>query len=109
MGINSLRHRVVIQSELASADGAGGYSLSWNFIATVWASVTPLSGREILAGQRLESRITHRIRMRYRSDITVTSSTRLSWNGRTFNIRAVINPGQRNRWLELLVEEGTTT
>ena len=48
--------------------------------------------------------MSHRIRMRYRPDITPANRLRLGT--RVFNIRAILNEGERNRWLTILAEEG---
>ena len=71
------------------------------------ASIEPLKGAERLTTQQLESRLTHRVRLRHRSG--VTTAMRLKFGARIFNIRAVINKGERNRLLELLCEEGVAT
>ena len=56
---------------------------------------------------QLEARVSHRIVIRYRDD--VTTNDRILWGSRTFNIRAVIDREARGRWLELLCEEGVAT
>lgn len=103
-----LRHRVTIQAEQRSDDGYGGSSLpTWSTVATVWAEVKPLKGREQLHGQQLEGRVTHRIIMRYRAG--VTAANRLLFGTRAFNIRSVVNVDERGRWLEIMAEEGVAT
>lgn len=105
--IGKLRHRVTIQSESTTADGGGGFTLAWTDVTTVWAAVEPLKGAERLRGQQLEAAVTHKITIRHRSD--VTTKQRLKFGTRLFNVRAVINPDERDRWLELLCEEGVAT
>ncbi|HEU0118812.1 MAG TPA: phage head closure protein [Alphaproteobacteria bacterium] len=106
MRIGELRKQVIIQQEAQTPDGAGGYSLSWTNVATVWAEITPASGREVYTAQHLEGHVTHHIYMRYRSDIAVTTDMRVLYGARSFNIRSVMNYDERNQRLELLVEEG---
>ena len=103
----TLRHRVVLQSAADTADGGGGGATVWSDTATLWASIEPLKGTERLTAQQLESRLTHRVRLRHRSD--VTTAMRVKFGTRIFNIRAVINPDERDRLLELLCEEGVAT
>ncbi len=105
--VGALRHRVTIEAENAAPDGAGGLTDPWanpTEVATVWAEITPLSGDERLRAMRLEDRVSHRIRMRYRAD--VTPAHRLRLGTRVFNMRAVTNDGERDRWLTILAEEG---
>ena len=51
--------------------------------------------------------MTHRVKIRYRAG--VTAKMRLTFGARVFNIRGVINAGERDRTLELLCEEGVAT
>ncbi len=102
--IGSLRRRVTLQAETHVSDEAGGYAVGWADVATVWAEIAPLSGREYYISRRLEGHVTHRVRMRYRP--AVTTSMRIAYDGRVFNIRAVVNRSEAGRWLELIAEEG---
>ena len=105
--IGRLRRRLTIQAESPSADGLGGQARAWTDVATVWARVVPLSGSEQLHGMQLEARISHRITIRHRADVTARHRLRLG--GRVFNIRAAVDREERGRWLELLCEEGVAT
>lgn len=105
-----LRHRVALEAEAPAPDGGGGQGDPWaaaTTVATLRACITPLRGRERLQAQQLEAGVTHRILLRYRPG--VTARQRLRYGARVFNIRAVINVEERNRWLEILAEEGVAT
>lgn len=105
-----LRHRIVIEEAVPNPDGGGGSSDVWTdaqVVARAWARIEPLRGREMLAAMKLESRITHRVTLRYRPG--VTAAMRVCFKDRHFNIRAVINLEERNETLELLCEEGVAT
>lgn len=108
IAIGKMRHRLRIEAPGSSADGGGGQGadpwLTASVVATVWGRVEPVRGIERLRAMRLESPITHRIIMRYRPNID--ASMRVVFAGRALNIRAVTNPGEANRTLELLCEEG---
>lgn len=99
-----LRHRVTIQREARTADGAGGYTLDWSDVATVWARIEPRKGAERLRAMQVQDTVNHRVTIRYRAG--VTAAMRLVFGTRVFDIRAVINPDERDRWLELMCEEG---
>ena len=64
------------------------------------------NGREIYTSGHLEGHVTHKVTLRWRADLTITTSMRLLFNARVFNIRAVLNQDEGNHWVELLVEEG---
>ena len=102
-----LRHRIAIEAATETADSGGGFADPWaapRVVARAWASIEPLRGRERLQAQQLEASVTHKIVLRYRADLR--ASHRVAFQGRVFNIRSVINVGERSRWLELLCEEG---
>ncbi len=99
-----LRREVTLQSPVEITDGAGGFSVSWSDVATVWADVRPLSGSEQWMARKLQSAITHRVTLRYRAG--VTARMRILYGTRVFNIRTVINIDEANEFLELLAEEG---
>jgi len=106
MSIGTLRKKVAIQAESKTDDGAGGYTLAWTTLATAWANITPILGKEVYASGHLEGHVTHKVTIRWRGDITPTTDMRLSYNSRTFNIRAVLNRGEENKHFLLYVEEG---
>ncbi len=106
MTIGTLRKRVVLQEEQRTPDGAGGYALSWASVATVWAEITPVSGHEVVASAGIEGHATHKVRMRWRDDLSLHSGMRLLHGSRTFNIRYVLNVHEANRWALILAEEG---
>ena len=105
--VSRLRQRITIQQQSQTPDTGGGFSRSWGNVATVWAEVIPISGREVLANQQLQGQVTHRITIRYRSG--VTTAMRVAYEGRVFNIRSVLNIRERDDLLEILAEEGVAT
>ena len=103
VGIGDLRHRVTVQQVARVGDGGGGASESWNAVATVWAAVLPLGGREELDGDVLSGALSHEIWMRHRDD--VAADMRIVMASRIFEIRSVINVEERGRWLRLVCDE----
>jgi len=105
--IGELRHRIMIQSVVRAEDGGGGATETWTTVAEVWAAVLPGGGSEGVAGDRLEGRVTHRIVMRggLAGGAAPGPADRIVWGSRVFEVRAVIDEGERGRWLVALVEE----
>lgn len=64
-----MRDRIDLQSP-APTSGDWGQAEGWATQATVWAQVTPLTGTEKLNDTEIQSVVTHKISMRYRSDVT---------------------------------------
>ena len=77
--------------------------LSWSNSATVWASIEPLSGRELITAQQAGAMISHKITMRHKAG--VNPKDRITHSGRTFEIESVRNFRERDISLELLCRE----
>lgn len=103
MKTGELRHRVTIEEKTVTKDSYGGEEVTWSEVATVWAAVEPLQGREFLDGRRLEAEISTRIRMRYRSG--VLPGMRVTWGDHTYDVEAVIEHESRRRELRLMCRE----
>ena len=99
----SLRHRMTLETPQRTDDGGGGAVVTWQPVAVVWAGLMALRGNEALRYDRLTGTVTHRIIIRYRSD--VTPEMRFTRAGRAFDIRAVLDMEGRRRWLHCLCEE----
>ena len=112
-----LRHKLTLQQEVQTPDGAGGTSKSWTNITDLWAEIIPISGsssklnasagKEIFYGAQVQAEVSHKILLRYRDG--VTPDMRLVFESRIFNIRSVANIEERRDRLELLVQEGVAT
>lgn len=103
MRIGPLRHRIALQSSTPMQGEYGSEELVWSTYATVWASVEPLSGKELLNAQQQQAETTVRVRLRYLS--TVTTEHRILYASRTFEIVSLINWMEKNKRIELLCKE----
>tara|TARA_R100000655_G_scaffold99311_1_gene143113 strand:+ start:162 stop:482 length:321 start_codon:yes stop_codon:yes gene_type:complete len=106
MRAGALRHRLIIQSVGNTLDDYGDLSNSYSNVATVWGSISPISGGEQEIADEITGVVTHRVKIRYKSG--VTCQDRISYNSRTFQIESVRNWDERNIFLELLCKEVTT-
>lgn len=100
MRIGQLKDRITIQNYVRTPDGYGGYDETWQDIATVWANIKPLRGREFFQAQQIQSEITHKITIRYRNDIDKTC--RVKYNSKTFDIKSIIDIDNKHRFLEIM-------
>jgi SPP1 family predicted phage head-tail adaptor len=65
-----LRHRVRLERPTYTQDTTTGEQvLTWTQVATVSAAIEPLSAREFIAGQAMQSNIDTRITIRHRDDV----------------------------------------
>ena len=95
-----LDQRVTIERVTYTQDPMGGMTEEWAPLATLWAAVEPLNGREFFAASTTLSETTTRIRIRYRPDLTVID--RINHNGVLYDITAIINPKSGDRELVLM-------
>ena len=101
-----MRHRISIQSVGSTYDDYGDLSNSWSTDATVWASVSPVSGKQEKIAGELTGVETHSIRIRHRSG--VTAHNRILFGSRTFEIVSANNWDERDVYIEILAKEVTT-
>jgi SPP1 family predicted phage head-tail adaptor len=98
-----LRHRVVIQQKTVSKDAEGIALDSWSDVATVWAAVESLRGREYFSASAFTTEVTHRVRTRYRPGIT--PAMRVLYGLRIFDIQEVIDVNESHAEIQLMCRE----
>lgn len=108
MQAGRLRHRVTIEYPLKIQNESGEVIVdTWRELATVWAAVEPIAGREYLTASEIRAGVTTRIRMRYRDDIT--PEMRATHDGVIYSIDAVIPINLLGRELHLMCSSGIVT
>ena len=103
MDIGKLRHYVQIQSSANAQDDCGQQSKVWTTEESIFASIQPLRGQELLEFQQINAELTHRIIIRYTSN--ATPAKRIKFGTRIFDINVVRNINERNIMQELLCKE----
>jgi len=103
MKIGDLNKRVTLQHKTRVADGMGGFSESYSDAATVFAAIRPTTAKELVQANSTAMVVSHRIRIRYRRD--VKGSYRVKFGNRYFAIVSIINPEEKNEWLDLMCKE----
>lgn len=93
-----LNKRVTIQSSVLTQDAAGQPVLAWTDVATVWASVIDISGREYVAASAVRNDAETRITIRHRAG--VVPAMRVLHGTIAYNVESVL--GQDNRSLLLM-------
>lgn len=106
MQAGRLRHRVSLQRLQETRDpNTGAVITDWVELAKLWAEVAPLSAREFVASQAVQSRVTARITIRYREDIT--AKDRIVHRGQVYNIEGVLtDPVSGLEYITLPVSTG---
>lgn len=104
-----LRHRIAIQRKDQAQDPVTGEMVpTW---VTVWdnvpAAIEPLSTREFIAAQAVQSEVSARVSIRYRTG--VIASMRILHNGQVYSIRGVLaDPDSGRSYLTLPCSEGVS-
>jgi SPP1 family predicted phage head-tail adaptor len=98
-----LRHRLVLEAPVETADDAGGVVRSYATAATVWAAIEPLAPRETVDADGLAATLTHRITIR--ADVTVTTRHRFKLGTRVLRILTVRDPDECGRFIEIGAQE----
>lgn len=100
-----LRHRVRLERFDTSNDSNGDPVQEWDLVAEVWAAIEPLSAREFVASQAMQSQVTARITIRWRDD--VVAAMRIVHGAKVYNIAGVLPDKESGReYLTLPVTEG---
>jgi SPP1 family predicted phage head-tail adaptor len=94
-----LASRIGLEKPVRTADGSGGATLDWEEVATVWARIEPVAAAERFAADRLATHVTHRITVRFRTDIE--GGMRIAHRGRVLTVIAWRDPDEARRFLVL--------
>jgi len=103
--IGDMSHRVIIAKPALTTDHQGGHVETWTTVATVWASIEPVSkGQQVFFSEQLQLRVTHKIVIRYRTDIAI--SQRITEGTTEYRVRACTAQKGGQHFTEILAEEG---
>jgi SPP1 family predicted phage head-tail adaptor len=101
------RHRVTFEELITDLDSDGKMVEDWvsPFPRAISAEIMPLSGRELIASQSVQSKVSTRIKVRYRPGFK--PSMRGVHRSTIYNIEAVIpDPDSGISYLTLLCSSG---
>jgi SPP1 family predicted phage head-tail adaptor len=94
---------ITLQRRGTTQDTTGQVVETWTQLEQAWASIDPVSGREYFNASGERAEVTHKVSIWYGP--TVAPRDRLVYGSRVFDIRSVINVGERNRDLLLMCTE----
>lgn len=110
MNAGELNRRVTIERPPVALDGYGQPTGAWSAVATVWANVRMIGGRERLRAGALESDLAGTVAVRYQAAFLPLSSTngwRINHGGRLLNITAARDLDEAHEWIIFDVSEGS--
>jgi SPP1 family predicted phage head-tail adaptor len=104
-----LTRRIKIQRPSTIKDSVGAPCRSWLDVATVWAEIQPLSGKEAVIANRISAELSHQIIVRYQSlfgNPQQVAQMRVLYKARIFNIHSALNEDEKRTQIILLASEG---
>lgn len=100
-----LRHRVRFEAQVVHVNSYGEQDVAWEEVATVWAAIEPLSARESMLAEQVQSKVNARIIIRARDDIR--ASMRAVHGSMIYNVEGVIrDPDSGQEWMTLPCSTG---
>lgn len=104
LNAGKMRHRIELVNPGTAYDSTGGISLATTSpIATVWARLEAITGKDALAAAQFNSEATYKVTIRYRCD--VTAKMQVWFHGKQWQVLSVLNPNETNKTLILLCVE----
>lgn len=104
MRAGNLRHKITIQSIGTTTNDFGEIEEgNYQDFKTVWASITPISGKESFLSNTDFAMVTHKIKIRFIEGLN--ASMQIVFQGRKFRIKNIRNFAEMGKELEILAEE----
>lgn len=102
-----LRKRVRLKMPVTTTTASGEHALSWTDAPrpVQFAEVIPMTAREQREARQVGEHTTHRVRLRYRADLTSRWRLELAYGGRVLEVDGVRNLGEMDTQLELTCVE----
>jgi len=114
MDAGRLDKRITFQRRSAVKDDYGQQLDAWSEVATVWANVKPIGGREKLRAMAIESELTHTVAVRYTASLLppiAAAAMRISYQTptgtRLLNITAARDLDEERRFIIFDCTEGS--
>ena len=98
-----LRHQLELQRKTRSRNASGGWTKTSTTIATVWGSMEPVSGNELVEAKKQGWDVTHKARIRHYEGLT--PEWRIVFDSRDFEIVSVLNIEERGIVDEIMCKE----
>lgn len=104
-----MRHAVSVKNIGRTSDGGGGYYDSSTSTETLYCRVRQLSAKEAYQHGKLDGQGSWEFVTRKPSSDVVFQKSILEYDSKTFNVRSIINTGERDKYLIILADEGVAS
>jgi SPP1 family predicted phage head-tail adaptor len=99
--ISNYRHNLSIFIPVIETDEYGDGRETYQHLMDVRGNIEPLNGKEHLSERGITSEISHKVYLRFIPNVEIKPSYILTYNNREFDIQAVINDNEMNRYLTI--------
>lgn len=103
MRAGALNKKIVFQRTTSVRNGLGEEVEQKVDVLTTWASIQTISGKEQFLSNQNYATLSHKLRCRYSDKINQKQT--IKYKNREFKILAILNIFEKNKELEILVEE----
>lgn len=103
MRAGTLNKKIVFQGTTLSPNNFGERVEQKVDVLTTWASIQTISGKEQFLSNQNYATLSHKLRCRYSDKINQKQT--IKHKNREFEILAILNIFEKNKELEILVEE----
>ena len=103
MRAGTLNKKVIFQGTTLSPNNFGERVEQKVDVLTTWASIQTISGKEQFLSNQNYATLSHKLRCRYSDKINQKQT--IKYKNREFKILAILNIFEKNKELEILVEE----
>lgn len=103
MRAGALNKKIVFQGTTLARNGLGEKVAKKADGFTTWASIQTISGKEQFLSNQNYATLSHKLRCRYSDKINQNQT--IKYKNREFKILAVLDIYEKNKELEILVEE----
>lgn len=107
MDIGKLNKRLTFLYYKDVEDEIGQISQKLTPLKTVWGSLYPTRGSEFYEAQKLRSKVTYKVYVRYIHDVEITSENYIEYKDKLYAIESVNNVDMANKMLEIYATEYT--
>lgn len=111
MGFSQYKHRLTVQEPVRVQDQTTGELVdTWTTVATVWASIAPLAGRELMQTDQVLPDMDTRIKMRWSPlTATFTAAHRGVHQDTVFNFVSLAHIRMEQREIEIMAKSGVNS
>lgn len=100
-----MKNRIRFESAAKTRDEYGGFSESWTEVATVWAAIEPLNGREFFEARTTNEDTTVRFRIRYRPGLDTDMRIVEPLFGLIYDIQEIIHVAHEKREMVIMATQ----